>query len=178
MRSADPAPSRETVPTGPRPRYPADIFSESAIYGLIMVSALIVVTRRYEITSAEVFVKVLGTVVVFWLAHLFASALARLSTSPEGGPAFRESFRHAMKHSAGLLLAAVVPLGIMLLGVVNLIHDDIAVWTALWADVLLLGLLGYLASRGWTRNRAYRLLAAVVTTSLGLAIVLLKVLMH
>lgn len=158
--------------------YRQDLLSEAAIYGLIMVSALIMVTRQYEITSAQVFMKVLGTVVVFWMAHVFASTLARLSTTSNGRPAFRQSFRYALKHSAGLLLAAVVPLGIMALGVINLISDELAVWGALWADVLLLGLLGYLAARAWTRNRAYRLLTAVVTTSLGLLIVLLKALMH
>ena len=135
----------------------ADLFSESAVYGLVMVSALLLVTNQYEVTSREVFIKVLGTVVVFWLAHAFATAVSHMGVVADAKSPFRESFRYAFAHSAGLLIAAVVPLAIVLLGVVNLISDDVALWTALWVDAVLLGLLGYFSSGAWTRNTSLRL---------------------
>ena len=127
------------------------------MYGLVVVSAMLMVTNQYEITSREVFIKVLGTIVVFWLAHVFATAVSRMGLAADAKSPFRESFRYALVHSAGLLIAAVVPLAIVLLGVVNLVSDDIALWTALWVDVLMLGLLGYFSSGAWTRNTSLRL---------------------
>ncbi|MDO5745437.1 MAG: hypothetical protein Q4P23_13335, partial [Micrococcaceae bacterium] len=97
----------------------ADLFSESAVYGLVVVSALLMVTNRYEATSADVFLKVLGTVLVFWLAHLFATAVSHLGHVADGEAPIRESFRHALVHSLGMLMASVLPLVIILLGVLN-----------------------------------------------------------
>ena len=156
----------------------ADLFSESAVYGLVMVSALLLVTNQYDATSREVFIKVLGTVVVFWLAHAFATAVSHMGVVADAKAPFRESFRHALAHSAGLLIAAVVPLGIVLLGVVNLISDDVALWTALWVDAVLLGLLGYFSSGAWTRNTSLRLRVGFGTALLGVCIVLLKAFIH
>ncbi|GAA4362441.1 hypothetical protein [Paeniglutamicibacter cryotolerans] len=85
-----------------------------------MVSALILVTEQHGIASAEAFGTALGTVLVFWLAHLFAGTLARLSISTAGTPDIHDALALALRHSIGLLL----------------------------------GLLGYLVSRGWTRIRA------------------------
>ena len=156
----------------------ADFFSESAVYGLVVVSAMLLVTNQYEITSREVFIKVLGTVVVFWLAHVFAMAVSRMGAVADAKSPFRESLRYALAHSVGLLIAAVVPLVIVLLGVVNLISDDIALWTALWVDAALLGLLGYFSSGAWTRNTSLRLRVGFGTALLGVGVVLLKAFMH
>lgn len=136
------------------------------------------VTNRYEATSGDVFAKVLGTVVVFFLAHLFATAVSHLSHVENVDAPLSESFRHALVHSVGMLIAAVVPLAIVFLGVVNAISDDIALWTALWVDVGLLGVLGYLSARAWTRRRALRLAVAAGTALLGVCIVVLKALIH
>lgn len=156
----------------------ADFFSESAVYGLVVVSTMLLVTNRYEATSHEVFVKVLGTVVVFWLAHAFAMAVSRMGMVADTKSPFRESLRYASVHSLGLLIAAVVPLAIVLLGVVDLISDDTAVWIALWVDTALLGLLGFFASAAWTRKTSLRLRVGAGTALLGVCIVLLKAFIH
>ena len=76
---------------------------------------------------------------VFWLAHVFAMAVSAWARSPDAKSPFRESLRYALVHSVGLLIAAVVPLVIVLLGVANLISDETALWTALWVDAALAG---------------------------------------
>ena len=156
----------------------AHFFSESAIYGLITVSALIIVTGKYDITAYQMFVKVLLAVLVFWIAHFFANVVAHLSETPDGSPRFLKSFKYAMSHSVGLLLASIIPLAIVLLGVLDLVNDATAVWVALWVDVGLLALFGFLSSRSWTRKLHYRFGAALVTTLLGVGIVYLKSLIH
>ncbi|MGL3807592.1 hypothetical protein ACSYDW_16015 [Paeniglutamicibacter sp. R2-26] len=156
----------------------ADFFSESAVYGLVVVSALLLVTNQYEATSGQVFLKVAGTVVVFWLAHVFAMAVSRMGSVSDAKSPFGESLRYAFAHSAGLLFAAVVPLAIVLLGVLNLVSDDTALWTALWVDAGLLGLLGYFSAGTWTRNTSLRLRVGLGTALLGVGVVLLKAFMH
>lgn len=85
-------------------------------------------------------------VVVFWIAHFLSNVVTHLSETPEGSPRFMESSKYALSHSAGLLLAAIIPLTIALFGVLDLVDDDTAVWVALWVDVSLLALFGFLSS--------------------------------
>ncbi|WP_376991658.1 hypothetical protein [Arthrobacter cryoconiti] len=156
----------------------SDLYSESAVYGLIVVSALLVIADDYENTALEVFLKVLGTVIVFWVAHLFAVAIAHLNQESKDKTTFRSEAAYAMGHSVGLLIAAVVPLVILLLGVTNIMDDDTALWTALWVDVLLLGVLGYFSARRWTIKPWIRLATAFSTALLGIFIVALKTIIH
>lgn len=173
-----------------------ELVSESAIYGLILVSALLIVVSRGDQSSWDTFLKVSGTVVVFWVAHVFAHVVAQLSASgirgehagsgtafDEASEArevadFRAALRHALANSAGLLLAAIVPLAIIFAGVLKLISGDIATWAALWVDVALLGLLGYFGSAGWTKRTSLRIAASTVTALFGVSIMLLKALIH
>lgn len=85
-------------------------------------------------------------VVVFWIAHFLSNVVTHLSETPEGSPRFMESSKDALSHSSGLLLAAIIPLTIALFGVLDLVDDDTAVWVALWVDVSLLALFGFLSS--------------------------------
>lgn len=143
-----------------------------------MVSALLIVTNQYEVTSRHVFLKVLGTTAVFWIAHVFATAVSHLGVVSDRRAPLKESFSYALGHSVGMLIAAVVPLAIVMLGVVNLIRDDIALWSALWIDVVLLGVLGYFSAGRWTRKSSQRFGVASGTALLGVCIVLLKALIH
>lgn len=152
--------------------------SESAIYGLLLVSAMLIVVARGEQSSWETFIKVGTTVVVFWVAHVFAHVIAQLSEAGPAAGALRRAVRHAVAHSSGILFAAILPLGIVLLGVLGFISGDTATWTALWIDVALLGLLGYFGTGGWTRRRSIRIAAGGLTALLGLSIMLLKALIH
>lgn len=168
-----------------------NLVSESAIYGLLLVSAMLIVVARGEQSSWETFIKVGTTVVVFWVAHVFAHVIAQLSEadpaaeaedpyglSRQEAGALRRAVRHAVAHSSGILFAAILPLGIVLLGVLGFISGDTATWTALWIDVALLGLLGYFGTGGWTRRRSIRIAAGGLTALLGLSIMLLKALIH
>ncbi|MGP5165354.1 hypothetical protein [Arthrobacter rhombi] len=158
-------------------RRPGSSF-ESAVYGLIVVSAMLIVMGRYANTSAENFFKVLGTVVVFWAAHLFAVAVAHLNQSEPGQATFRGEIAHAWRHSVGLLLAAVIPLGILLLGVLGVLSDEAVLWTALWVNVFLLAVVGYLSSLRWAPTVWTRLMVSGCTALLGLLVVGLKVFLH
>ena len=57
--------------------------TESAIYGVVLVSALIAIGWEDD-TDLEVLLFTLGTTAVFWLAHVYAGTIAR-EEGPESG---------------------------------------------------------------------------------------------
>ena len=56
-------------------RFPGDLVTEASVYGTILVSGMIVVAGGYGATSWQTFLGVIGTVIVFWAAHVYAGAL-------------------------------------------------------------------------------------------------------
>lgn len=152
--------------------------SESAIYGLIVVSALIIVTDTTYATSSSVLAKVFGTIVVFWIAHAFAEVLARFGQTPTGTFRFWAEVRRALQHAVGLPVAAILPLCILLFGALTPVNDEAAIWAVLWVDLLLLAAFGYLAARSRTQHVWQRLGVAGITAILGAGLMLLKALIH
>jgi len=154
------------------------IVSEPAIHGVILVAGLVVILGNSEEASWDVLVKVIATLVVFWAAHVYAGAVAHLGDEYEGDTPWRtravRATRDALDHSWGMLLAGVIPLVVLTLGTLNLLSDQNAIWGTLWVAVLILGILGWLGVASWSPRPQARLLGAVVTSLLGLALVVLK----
>ena len=96
------------------------LLTEEAIYGLILVSGMIVVSGQSGTASIEVLVTVIVTVAVFYAAHVYAGAVARLAAVGRTGH-LRHALAHAARQSSGLLVAAVVPVVILALGTTHVI---------------------------------------------------------
>lgn len=156
--------------------------TESAVYGVILVAGLVVIVSNSAEASWDVLVKVLATVVVFWAAHIYAGTVAHLSDHPERNLAvarrLRHAARHALDHSWGMLVAALLPVTVLLLGVANLVADQVAIWGTLWLAVAVLGALGYLKAASWSGKQWVRFASASVTSVLGLVLIALKILIH
>ena len=156
------------------------IVSEPAIHGVILVAGLVVILGNSEEASWDVLVKVVATLVVFWAAHVYASAVAHLGDEYEGDTPWRtravRATRDSLDHSWGMLLAGVIPLVVLTMGTLNLLSDQNAIWGTLWVAVLILGVLGWLGVASWSPRPQARFLGAVVTSLLGLALVVLKAL--
>ena len=156
------------------------IVSEPAIHGVILVAGLVVILGNSEEASWDVLVKVIATLVVFWAAHVYASAVAHLGDEYEGDTPWRtravRATRDSLDHSWGMLLAGVIPLVVLTMGTLNLLSDQNAIWGTLWVAVLILGVLGWLGVASWSPRPQARFLGAVVTSLLGLALVVLKAL--
>lgn len=160
-----------------RARVARVLMTEEAIYGLILVSGMIVVSNSLVGTSANALVTVAATVVVFFLAHVYAGTLARLAAE-EGHGDVAISVRAAIRHSRGLLAVAVLPLAILLLGVTGVLDDETSIWTALGLDVVVLGVLGWLAVAKWSDSVWARGLSALITAGFGVVVMALKALIH
>lgn len=153
------------------------LMSEEAIYGLILVSGMIVVSGSLVGTSVNAFLTVAVTVVVFYVAHVYAGTLGRLAIS-DGRAGLRASLRASARQSAGMLLASLVPLLILLLGTTDLVDDQTSLWAALIVNTLLLGALGWIAVARWSTHWLPRIISAVVTAAFGGILIILKAFVH
>ena len=158
------------------------VATEPAIYGVVLVAGLVVVVGESAEASWDVFAKVFLTLLVFWAAHVYAGTVAHLGDEPSSdirlGIRVLRAGREAVVHSWTMLLTSMLPLVVLLLGHSGLLSDQDAVWGALWASVVLLGVLGYVKVSAWSTSPWVRLTSAGVTSALGLLLVLLKSWVH
>lgn len=153
------------------------LMTEEAIYGLILVSGMIVVSRSLSSTSIHAFTTVLVTVLVFYAAHVYAGTLGRLAIT-DGQAGLRHSIIGAARQSSGMLIASLAPLLVLLLGVVGVLDDIAALWTALIVNTVLLGAFGWAAVARWSTHWVARLVGALISSTFGVILILLKAFVH
>ena len=159
------------------------VMSESAVYGVGAISGLLViVSNQSDAATHDVLVKVLATTGVFWMAHVYAGAVAHLGDHVEQGDRARDrlgrAVRDSLHHSWGMLIAAFVPLVILGSGALGIIGHTEAIWTTLWVDVAILGVLGYLGLAAWTTRQLPRIIGGLGTALLGILMIALKAAIH
>lgn len=181
MTTAEPHPGTNGGPdgTGRRSGMAAvgdHLATEQGVYGVILVAGLVVVSGSEPALTA--FVTVVTTVIVFWAAHVYAGTVAHHRNVGGRMISLTESFVAALRPSWGLLISALIPAAILLLGVTKAIPDDAAQWAALWVCVGVLAILGFVAFRRRGSRLAVCLLGSVGTAAFGLIMVALKVLLH
>lgn len=170
-----------STPTEPQRRGPRVLHTTGSvtegIYGLILATSVIAVSREYESSNAGLIgITVLVTGIVFWLAHVYARVLARSMEHRRmlRGPEIREVLRHDWP-----LVEVTVPLLVVLtLGAIEVIPDKAAILAAMILALAELAAAGaYAASMGGAPTRGV-ILSAVIAVALGGGVVLLKVLVH
>jgi hypothetical protein len=141
------------------------------IYGTILVTSIIAAAdASHTIWLSLGIVEV--TMIVFWLAHVYAGALAWSIDS-------RETFsRREIRRVAGrewpLLQAAIVPSIVLLAGGLGLIGTQLAYWLAIGYGVAALIWWGLLFARKEDLGRLATIAVVLVNASFGLVIVVLK----
>jgi len=145
------------------------------IYGTILVTSLVAAAD-----SSEAIWQSLGivevTVIVFWLAHVYAHALAWSLDSNERFS--RRGLRPIARQEWPLLQAAIVPTIALLAGAIGLIRAQTAYWLAIGYGVAALVWWGLLFARKERLSRVATCAVVLVNAFFGLAIVLLKELVN
>ncbi|MCP2637863.1 hypothetical protein K0817_015020 [Microbacterium sp. HD4P20] len=159
------------------PRLTRLLKSEEAVYGLILVSGMIVVSGSLVGTSVNALVTTAVTVLVFYLAHVYAGTLGRLAMT-DGKAGLGESLLASARHSLGLLVASVPPLLVLLSGTTDVIDDTLAIWLALIVNTVMLGALGWIAVAAWSTHWTSRLLGGLITAAFGGILIVLKAVIH
>ncbi|MBO0985578.1 hypothetical protein, partial [Rathayibacter sp. SD072] len=151
--------------------------TEGAIYGTVLAITLIAVGWDDD-TDLEVLLFLLGSVSVFWLAHLYAGTLARLPEAEPGARTILDAVLATARHSIGMLVAMVVPAALLALAPLGLVEEWTAYYLALGSGVAILALLGYLTSARRGSPPGRRVLSTLCTMLLGLVVVWLSTLVH
>jgi len=148
-----------------------------AIYGLILATSVIAVSREYDSSNAGlVGVTVLVTGVVFWLAHVYARVLARSITSHR--QLNRSEIRDVLRHDWPLVQVTIPLVVILGLGALDVVPDNAAILVAMLVALVELAAAGAYAARTSGAGLRATVLSAAVAVALGSAVVLLKVFVH
>jgi hypothetical protein len=172
----DPRPS--TRPANCRPLIARTSGSATeGIYGLILATAVIAVSREYgEADAGRVAMAVLVTAIVFSLAHVYAALLGRGVSQEQA--LTRAEVVQALRDHFSLVEVAIPLIGVLGLGAIGVIPDRTALVAAtVLALVELAAVGGYAAIRHGAGPRG-TILSAAIALALGLALVLLKGLVH
>ena len=147
-----------------------------AIYGQVLATSLVVALSQDERLGArEIVATLVVTMLVFWLAHAYASALARLASRrgslwSEMALSLREEWPLAQAGGAAVLA--------LLLAVVGILSRDTAVSVAIVLGILQLAGWGAVVARRADVGLAKTIGGAAVSAAFGLVLVALKAAVH
>lgn len=165
------------TPPSTRPRDPLGLVegAEGAITGTVVCAAVIAYSAGHVQSVAHLTLAILGTVAVYWLAHLHAVTIANSLTHQHHPLA---ALRHAAVETWPIVGASVIPVAVLL--ITHLFGAELrtAAWTALLATIGLLTAYSYLAGVRGGLDTWGRIASAAAGALLGLLVALLKVALH
>jgi len=145
------------------------------VYGTIVVLSVIVAgAKAYPDGTTRIAVLVAGTTVVFWLAHAYAHALTHSART--GERLTLAEVRRIGRHEAALVQAGVPSIVVLLLGSLDVLDADTAVWLALCLGLAVLAVQGVVFARLERLGPAGTVAVVGVNLALGLLLVALKLL--
>lgn len=150
---------------------------EHGVYGVVLVTALVSIGEHYD-TDFEVLLYVAGTMVIFWLAHVYAGVVAAGGDPERRGQGIGRMILHSARHSAGMLLAMLPPLVFLALGALSVLDEWTAYDLALVTGIVVLAVMGWLNAARNGRRWYICLLGATATAMLGLLVIGLSALAH
>ena len=146
----------------------------SVVYGTVVVMATVTAAYATETHPWKLTLLVWITVLVLWIAHLYAHGLSHslehrrtLGRADALGIAQRE---------IGILVAAAAPTAALLLGAAGIMHESAAIWLALATGLVILGVEGIRYARLEDFGTTATVVAVCLNVALGLFVVALKVL--
>lgn len=147
----------------------------SSVYGTIVASSVLA-AGAYHLSIAQLCLAVVVTVVVYWLAEIYAQVLAsRALAAPRH---LREEVREHAIHHWRMVTASFIPLAALLAAAALGADEPDAVMAALLLTTLMLAVLGWVAA-GRAGMQAWHRLAAAAASSLGgLVMIGLKFALH
>jgi hypothetical protein len=138
-----------------------------AIYGTVVYLTILVLLEEDRTDPKNAVVILVGTAIVFWLAHVYAHLVPRIAM--EGR--FRTgSFSRTAGDQIGILAAVAVPAIPLILAVVGLLEDRTGIRAAIAAGLLSLAAfaIGSARAAGLAWGRSLWITAVLVAAGLGL----------
>jgi hypothetical protein len=148
---------------------------EGTITGTVVCAAVIAYAAESTDSVWRLCAAILGTVGVYWLAHLHAETIGSSLTHSHHPLA---ALRHALAETWPILGASVVPVGVLLGATLLGAELRTAAWIALAVAIALLTGYSYVAGVRGGLDTWGRWASAAAGLGLGLLVVLLKVGLH
>lgn len=147
-----------------------------AVYGLIVIGALLAAESGRHESYLDTFASVLLAAALYWLAHAYASVLGLRLTS--GERLSLAALGRALAYDWSLIRGAAVPLLALLIAALAGASQGAAVTVALWSAIA--SLVALEATAGARSGATGGELAAEIAVglALGLAILALKLILH
>jgi hypothetical protein len=148
-----------------------------AVYGQILVTSVVgALSEDSEIEAGDILISVVATMLIFWLAHVYAEAMSR------GLQARRHLSWAEIRRLAAAewpLVQAAFPTAIVLaLGAIGVLSTETAVDLAIAVGVVALFTWGLAIGRASGSSWPASLFGAAISASFGLVVVGLKALIH
>jgi len=147
-----------------------------AIYGTILATSVVAASAHDPAMIDRAVLIVLGTSVVFWLAHVYSLALAARMVLRR--PIRRDELRSLALAEWPMLQSSWPILAALLLGVTGVVGHSTAADLAMFTGIAALFIYGLVIGRQEEMRWPRALLNAVIAGAFGLAILALKVLVH
>jgi hypothetical protein len=145
----------------------------STVYGTIVVMATVTAAYATEKHPWKLAGLVASTVVVFWIAHLYAHGLSESITLSRRITI--DELTSIARREAGIVLAAAVPIAALVLGASGVLAETTAIWLVIAIGLVTLAVEGLRYARLEGFGRAGTLVAISLNLALGLLVVALKV---
>ena len=160
----------ERLEGGPRERFAERL--SAACYGTVLVLTALPLIDADEVASGLGWELVTGVGVATWVAHFYAEVVG--DHLRHGSALDRTEIRRAMVDGLPILLAAVLPAVVLLLGRVDVLDPRVALWTAVVVAIGQLVAVGALVGFSVSPRDKSVWSYAVATATIGIAIVILK----
>ena len=148
---------------------------EGIFTGTVVCAAAIAYGAGHLDSTAQLSVAILGTVLIYWLAHLHARTLGASVTL---GHHPLVALRLALVETWPIAGASILPIVILLLAEVGGASLRAAAWVALIATIVLLTAYSYLAGVRSGLGPWGRVASAAVGAGIGILVALLKLALH
>lgn len=149
--------------------------AEGIISGTVVCAAVIAAGAGHTTSIAQLILSIIGTVIVYFLAHVHAHALAGMVKNPE---APRKSVNYAIAHSVPYAVASLLPVAVLLIAALFGAEISTAAVIALAATTVLLAGYSYIAGQRIGLGLTGRLLSAAAGGLIGILIMALKLSLH
>jgi len=150
-----------------------DANAAGAIYGLIIVAALLAAEDGQHDSFLDTFLSAVIAAALYWLAHAYSGLLgARLSTGERLSPA---ALGRALRHDLPIMRGAALPLAALAIAWAAGASQHTGVTAALWSAIA--SLAGFELMAGVLARASARELAldAAVGATLGIAVLAMKI---
>jgi hypothetical protein len=146
-----------------------------AIYGTVVYLTILVLLEEDRTDPQDAVAILLGTAVVFWLAHVYAHLVPRIAAE---GRLNKGSFLRTAVDQVGILAAVAVPAIPVVFAMLGLLDDRTGMRAAIVAGILSLAAFALWRARtaglGWGRS----LWIATVLLAAGVGLLWLEISLH